>query len=473
LFQKSLLMQEQNLLEIIHELRKTVRVLQNTVAELQLDNHKLKEENTLLKQENILLKQEVATLKNRLNSGNSSLPPSSDLHAKNKSLRPKGDKKSGGQPGHKGKTLEMKAIPDQIISHIPDFCACCGDSLSQKEAHFLEKRQVVDLPPIVPHYYEYQIFSKTCACGKTTKGSFPQEVTAPIQYGSNVETLVVYFSVRQYMPFQRIAEYFNNLGIFISEGTIANILERMARKCAFPYQVIKDNIEKSTVVGADETGTKIDGKKGWIHTYQNPLNTLIIASPSRGSTVQETEFPNGFPNATFISDAWPAQLKTPAKNHQLCIPHLIRDLNFFIEAFEDDWAKRVKELFLKSIRLKPQILDYQSLNPQRQALFDELDELLRESQKDKHKKINAFYKRLIKNRNSLLNFLLINEVPPDNNGSERAIRNIKVKTKISGQFKSFNGARIFAVIRSVIDTMIKRNQNVFTGLGQVANYIPE
>ena len=247
-------------------------------------------------------------------SSNSSLPPSTDLFTKNKSLRKVSTRSSGGQKGHKGTTLEMSAAPDKIIELKDAFCNLCGNCLEKETFILKAKRQVIELPPIVPLYEEYQQFACQCsACKHFQVASFPAGVNAPIQYGSSIEGLVSYFSVYQYVPFARLKNLFTQLfSLPLSEGSLANILERSARKCQFVYEQIKIQIAKSTVVGSDETGAKVNGKKWWIWAWQNILNTFLVASQSRGCQTTDSIWEAGLPKSVLVSDRWAAQLKCTA-----------------------------------------------------------------------------------------------------------------------------------------------------------------
>jgi len=126
----------------------------------------------------------------------------------------------------------------------------------------------------------------------------------------------------------------------------------------------------------------------------------------------------------------------------------------------------MKQLLKEAIELKSQhcLEDYLQPNEKVMRIQSRLNELLQIELSDKHKKVQTFINRLNKNHNTILTFLYHPKVPPDNNGSERAIRNAKVKMKVSGQFKAFAGAHRFAVLRSVIDTAIKNSQNVLDAL---------
>jgi transposase len=441
--------------EEIHQLKQVVKIQE--------------EEIRVQKIEIASLKEEIVVLKKGKNSTNSSKPPSSDINVK-RSLRKPAQKKSGGQAGHQGHTLEISAVPDQIIEHQACFCRSCGNNIGNIASQLLEKRQIVDLPPCIPTYTEHQIFAKKCSCGHDNQGSFPPHIKASIQYGPSIEAIVAYLSVRQYMSYNRISEYLRHTyNLPISEGTIANILTRLASKALLPYQQIKANLLASAVVGSDETGAKVNGTKAWMHTWQDKLNTYIICNPSRGSKAIESEFPNGFPNSILVSDAWAAQLKTPATGHQLCLAHLQRELNHFTQDLKNLWSEKIYRVFKDSIKVQKSNI----YGPEIRNSFQVKLETLLSEDIVLPSKINAFRKRLIKNKDNLFNFLSHPEIPSDNNGSERAIRNIKVKQKISGQFKSWHGANCFVIIRSIIDTIIKRGLDVFDGLVEIAKFCPE
>ena len=304
----------------------------------------------------------------------------------------------------------------------------------------------------------------------------PAQLTAPIQYGGSVAALVSYLSVYQYIPYHRMSVLLKDLfNLPISEGSIDNLLERTAQNALPVYNIIQQKIQQSAVVGSDETGASYGGKKGWFHTWQTIGLTFIAASLNRGYKTIEQYFKDGFPLSIYVSDCWAAQLKVKALLHQICTAHLLRELRNFEDALSCKWSTAVKQLLLDAIALKKQFTPQDYLHPPATVLQMEerLTQLLQHDHSNSHNKIKAFIKRLIKNRNSILTFLHHPKVPPDNNGSEQAIRNVKVKTKISGQFRSERGATRFAILRSVIDTTIKNTRNVFEGLTILANLQPE
>ena len=421
------------------------------------------------------LEQELSYYKNRKNSGNSHIPPSVDLVKRNQSLRAQSDKKAGGQQGHEGSTLKFSAMPDQIINHIPDYCKLCGNDLGQIGAVSLNRRQVIDIPIPAAICTEHRTFAKACSCGHINKGEFPLNVNANVQYGSHIEALTAYLNVRQYMPFGRIQELYSRImGLNISQGGIVGLLQRFTGKALPMYREIKKRIEKADCLGTDETGAKINGKTHWFWTWQNEALTFITQSQSRGYKTIQATFPDGLPGVVLVHDRWAAHFRCEVYDHQICLAHLFRDLKYIDEIHGSEWAQSLTGILKESIALNNEP-GYDGLegSASRNELERSLMDLLQHELPDKDKLAIKLQKKLRKISHNILCFLHYNNVPPDNNGSERAIRNIKVKQKVSGGFRSPNGADGFAILRSVIDTTIKSGNNVFYALSLIANLAAE
>jgi len=421
------------------------------------------------------LKQRLDKYEHPKNSNNSSVPPSKDENRpkRNQSLREKTGRKPGGQTGHKGNTLKMVETPDVIEKHVPDYCNCCGKDMSSIAFSLACKRQVIDIPKIELKVTEHQIFSRICTCGCKTTSIFPLEANAPVSYGNNIESLIGYFHTRQYIPFLRMKEFFNDVfHLPISEGGIHYLLNKLAKKAEPAYEMIKQKLLSSNLgaIGADETGVKVAGDKHWAWVWQNEDATFISITDNRAQRSITQNFENGFENSVLVHDCWRSHFNTAAASHQICIAHLLRDLNYLSERYNHKWSKVCKALFKSALDLKTNMspVDYYITNPQRKSIERQLDRLLNYTL-PKHKELIAFQNRLVKYRDYIFTFLHNPQVPPDNNSSERAIRNIKVKQKVSGQFKSPNGAFIFAVLRSITDTIIKNDQNVLGSLNVIAN----
>ena len=419
----------------------------------------------------------IEVLKNKKNSSNSHIPPSKDENRpkKNQSLREKTDNKAGGQPGHEGTTLECSTVIDEVIKHSPGFCNCCGKDLSTTQEDFISSRQLIDIPPIMLRRIEHQVFKKQCTCGHTMESRFPAHVASPVQYGPNVEALVAYLHSRQYIPYARMQEFLKDvMGLPVSTGGIHNILQRLAKKARPFYQTIKERVEQATCIGTDETGLNVNGKKHWMWTWQNNKLTYILCSDNRGFQTIEEAFENGLPNAALVHDRWASHFKMNAKAHQICIAHLLRDLNYIKELYHQkcDWSNNLKILLQDAIQLKKEFndIDYYCPNEKRQILFKKLEQSLGYSISDDYPQSKSLQKSLLAKQDCILYFLLQPNVPPDNNGSEQAVRNVKVKQKISGQFKSIDNANVFAILRSVIDTTIKSGRNVLNALFLIATF---
>lgn len=252
--------------------------------------------------------------------------------------------------------------------------------------------------------------------------------------------------------------------IRMSQGTVANMLARVTKSVEPIYKGIQQSISEAAVVGSDETSVKVKGQRDWMWVWQSQSASFISYEQSRGYASIIKNFPNGFKNSTLVSDALSAQLKTPAQKHQPCVAHMLRELKYFIDKHNSQWAMAMKKLFLWAIELKKEMSpsDYLKSAPRDELLklFDHLLEL----NPEEVDKLEAFHKRMKKLKFDVFNFLFDADVPPENNASERAIRNVKVKQKVSGQFRSTQGATRFAVIRSVIDTVIKRGGDPLTTL---------
>jgi transposase len=454
-----------------------------TFAELRLSNKALKRENATLRGEiaelrSLVQKMEetIALMKGGANSRTSSTAPSCDLGRSNKiSLRIPSGKKSGGQIGHAGRTLQMVDTPNEIKDHYPVVCVCCGESLDKEESVSFTRRQMVDIPLVEPLYIEHRSHIKICPfCKFENQGVFPEHLQAPIQYGPQIEAMVGYLSVYQSLPYARITRLFKDFfKLNLSEGSVDNFLEKLSNKANSAYEAIRERIQSSQVVGADETGCRVNGKKHWFHVWQNQLLTFIVSFASRGHKVIEKYFEGGFIHSFYVSDCWSSQLKVKARKHQLCMAHLLRELTNFTENLNSKWSAKMKNLFMSAIKLKDKMTEDDYKNPPQEVtnMETELDELLKTDYAKFHAKEQAFIKRLIKHRQSIFSFLTHPNVPPDNNASERAIRNVKVKTKASGQFRNNEGkgADRYAKIRSVIDTTIKNGQNVYAALVCMAN----
>ena len=340
------------------------------IEELRKENLQLKEIIQTLVAKISSLEERLSRYENPKNSRNSSIPPSHDYTRipKTRSLREPSGKKPGGQPGHEGVTLEMVEKPDEVIEHIPQYCTCCGRDISHVHAELVESRQEVVLPVIQPIFIEHQTFQRKCICGKTVIADFPDGVTPGISYGHNIESLAAYLSARQFVPFHRLAEMFRYVfNTPISEGALVKAIDRVAKKAKPAYELIRKRVKMADVNGGDETGMKINGKKGWFWTMQGNLFTFIIASLNRGAQTLYQHFPNGFAFSVLVHDCWRCYFKVIAVAHQICLAHLLREFNHISECYKLKWAADFKQLLVETIAYKKTLLplDYHKTLNQR------------------------------------------------------------------------------------------------------------
>jgi transposase len=408
------------------------------------------------------------------NSTNSSIPTSKEINPpkKNQSIRKKGGK-NGGVFGHTGTTLKQTDNPDEIVDveFKIDNCRKCEFDISQVLKTLQEKRQVLDLDleNILRKITQYQSYSKECPeCGYINHdNNYPAMVAPHISYGKNIMAIVVYLNVVHYLSYQRIVMALQTMyKITISQGTVDKLIKKASKLSQNEIDKIVSELSLADIVGIDETGVKVNGSRDWSWTFQNDSCTLLVHNESRGAKVIKENFKNGFINAIVIHDNYSSYNSLIAKGEQLCLAHKLRDLNYAIECDDTQVMKDIKLL------IKESMIDHKLdlLQVQREILKEQyllmLDELLKSEvvpKSETHKQINSF----LKAKDKIFTFLLYSKVPPDNNGSERAVRNYKVKLKVSQQFKSPKGAKDYATLRSIIDTARKRNMNEFQTLRNI------
>ncbi len=376
----------------------------------------------------------IAELEARLaaNSGNSSRPPSSDGLAKAapkpRSLRKKTDRKPGGRHGHDGTTLRQVAKPQHEIAHEPGPCTGCGCPLSGRPITAVERRQQFDLPPICIEVTGHQPVERECVCGQRTRAQAPAGVDAPVQYGPRIAAIVVYLHVGQFRSKKRTAQALAQLfGTPLSGGTVASLTERAAGGLDGFLAHVRDKLTGCEVVGFDETGLRVAGKLHWVHCGE--LQAVC----------------DGVPAGEWC---WATQ----AADALVAMQTLVGDA---IDAHHD----------VEETALTDQIHHYRS------AALIGINQTAARSDK-LMKKRNALAQRLINRQNDYLRFTHDWRVVPDNNGSERDIRMIKLRQKVSGGLRTLTGAKHFCAIRSYLSPAAKHGMQFFDALVMLADGHP-
>lgn len=417
------------------------------------------------------------------NSRNSSKPPSTDAYEKPapKSQRKRTGRKAGGQKGHKGTNLKMVTCPDVEQLYKVEVCACCQKSLGRQKADSIECRQVYDLPPLELTITEHQAEVKRCSCGYVNRAGFPPGVNHYVQYGPNIKSLLVYMQDYQLLPYERTKEFVQDIfGHQLSTGTLYNIRQYAFDQLATFEQRLKALLTLAVVAGFDETGMRIMTQRLWLHSCSTTQHAYYEAHAKRGQEAMDDIgiLPNF--EGIAIHDFWKSYYHY-GRAHGLCNAHLLRDLTFVKERYQQTWADELAGLLLKMKAAKQRAIakGKRSLSPVTLSRYRSLyEDLLQKGLKanpyqpppkkkrgrKKKTKPRNLIERFRDYADDILRFLYDFKVPFDNNFSERDIRMMKVKQKISGCFRSFNGAKFFARIRSFIVTARKQNINVFKAL---------
>ena len=398
------------------------------------------------------------------NSSNSSVPPSQEGIAarelrRTKSLRKPSGRPSGGQPGHKGTTLQTVSTPDRTVRHEPAYCKCCGRPLEGIGYRKIRKTQVMDIR-FVMETTEEQYYEKVCECGCVNNCDAPN---CRIKYGDNIRALVTYLNVVQCIPFKRIAELISDLsGRKISEGTVQNILKGNSEKASPAYEEIRRRIELSPVVGADETGAAVGKQLHWNWIFQTDALTYVYQLKSRGLQAIDSRFPNGLPNSTLVTDRHKSYFRMNVKNHQVCLAHLLRNAEYLNELdTEQDWSRRFIRLITHAIDLRRA---GNATKRKIKVLNTKMKNLLGESLTHLDEEFESFKKGILKVKDFLFTFLSNPLVPYDNNASERGVRKIKIKQKVSGCFRTDGGADDFAKLHSIAETAMKNGNSKFNAI---------
>ncbi len=431
----------------------------------------------------------VQELEHRLNkdSHNSHKPPSSDGLARGKkpqSLRGKSGKPSGGQPGHPGQTLRPVEKPDEFRLHAPCACAHCGTSLEAVAPCATERRQVFDLPPLSLLVTEHEAQTERCPhCQACTSGTFPAGITQAAQYGPGLLALGVYLQTYQLLPFARTHELLQDLfGASPSQGTLAHALEGAATGLAPVEEQIRQAIHQAPVVHFDETGIRAEAKLRWLHTAGTERLTFYAVHAKRGREAIEAQGVLPGLQGVSMHDAYVSYLCYPAR-HALCKAHLLRELIALEEQTHQPWVPALIHLLLE---MKTQVETARAAGEGalelglRAALRARYNALLAEGRalnppppptgrvgRRKQTPAQNLLDRLERHAEAVLAFLYDLAVPFDNNLAARDLRMVKVQQKISGGFRSAEGAVIFCRIRGYISTLRKQGLHVLSALQSV------
>jgi transposase len=430
--------------------------------------------------------EEIEKLKDLLskNSRNSSKPPSADGmfdKPKPKSLRKKSGKRPGGQEGHEGTTLRIRAKPDHKKVLSPQRCRHCHAKLSSGAVVSTKKRQVEDIPPQRAVTIEYQTETRECpCCHALTEAAFPKHVKRPIQYGPRIRALMMYFRQYHFIPTDRLKGIFADVfGVAISEGTLINTTRICGKGLAQAEAETIERLVTAPVAHFDETGINVNGKLRWVHSVSTDRQTVYFPHKRRGREAMDAIGILKRFRGTAVHDSWQSYFDYQC-SHALCNSHHLRELIFAYEEKGQRWAGNMIRLLLEMKaaadmartggRHVPPALRkryasrYDAILRRAAGQHPLVDDGIRRRGRKKRGKIRCLIDRLKERKKETLAFFFDPSIPFDNNQAERDIRMHKVRQKISGCFRSFEAARDFCRIRGFLSTVRKHGRNVMDAL---------
>ena len=403
-----------------------------------------------------------------------------DKKKRTNSLREKSGRKSGGQPGHKGRTLKQVDEPDEIIDILPKECPKCQTEFSRDDSDDYISRQVFDIPPPPPPVVtEHRAHNCKCkGCGEKFKGEFPANVTAPVQYGERVASTVAYYQTVQVVPVNRTRRLLSDMhGMDASEASIMKMIRGMARG----FEPVADVIQKKAAsdplatTHLDETGFRAAEKLQWIHNTSTKTMSHFRVGSSRGDILLDLK-------GNVMHDCFSSYWKIEDVTHGVCNFHVTRELKALFEIDDEKWAGEMRTILLDGLKLtkKARKQNKKAVDPENIIAIEErfyaclkkaiafhegLPPLVPPSAKKgpgrKKRRIgHNLCLRLQKVADCVLLFLHDLTVPFSNNEAERDLRMTKVRQKVSGCFRTVQGLKDFCTLRSIIETARKQGWNV-------------
>jgi transposase len=417
----------------------------------------------------------------KTNSRNSSKPPSSDGPARPspKSLRGKSGRKPGRPEGQPGTTMELSEHPDKKVRHRPAKCGCCGKSLRNAPVTAVERRQVIDVPPVKTVTTEHQMLTVKCGCGRETKAPSPDGVNAPVQYGPRIMGTGIYLWHGQFLSRDRACQALSDMfGCAPSPGALAAATRKAAGFLAPAVQAITRHLISAEVVHFDETGFRTAGKLAWVHSASAGKFALLTVHARRGKDGMKAAGVLPSFAGIAVHDAWaPYDTFENVAGHALCGAHVLRELVAVTETgtgLDKTWAQQAIDalLALNEAAGAARAAGEDAIDPETRTKHEDWYRRAAETgialsaarQGKLQKKRHALATRMKDREADYLRFARDLRVPFTNNPAEQAIRMSKLRIKVSGCMRSMAGAEEFCALRTYLATAARHGTGALDAL---------
>lgn len=416
------------------------------------------------------LRGEVEKLKRKKakkTSRNSSLPPAKGFKSNLKADRQEPPAQRKGSLGRSGGGRELSLCPDQVIVARAKSCPHCGGAINELSQQLKGIYERIELPRVKPVVTRVERYGGHCThCEKAYESAVPAGLEEGSPYGDSIASVVTYLRYSHALSYRRLSQAMEELyGLKISEGAIANLLQRVNQRLNDPVKAIVERLRSSRVVCSDETSARVKGKTQWEWVFQNSQVCFHLIRPSRGKVVIDEAMAGHRPQV-WVSDLYSSQKAHPAQQWQVCLAHQLRDCQYAIDCGDDLFAPILKRMLLKAIgigrrrkKLKESTLR-QYVSRLKTKLWRALD---LKPQNPEGQKLIRRYRRL---RDNLFRFLEVEDVPPTNNSSERALRPSVIFRKVTNGFRSDWGAELFSKVRSIVGTAQRQGFSAFDAISR-------
>ena len=410
------------------------------------------------------LEAETAALRERLN-----LPPKTpDNSSKPPSQGHKANAESEAKPkskAHAGAHRPLHPKPTRRSDVLADRCSHCHADVTGVFQVAVQAYDRIEIPEITPDVTRVTLHGGVCPCCHARfKAAPPAGLEPGSPFGPNLRAFILYLRFGQAIPFERLERLMHDLfGLDVSEGALANMMEDSAPSFEAQMNRIKQRLLSGTAIASDETSARVGKKTFWTWVFHHADSACFVIRPSRGKTVV-TEFLGDIRPEFWISDRLGAQMGWAKTDHQVCLAHLLRDVQYAIDAGDNAFAPGMKSLLKRAIRIgrHRQTLADATLATYHARLQTSLDALLKVlPATEPGQKLQRIIKRF---RQNLFVFITNRDIPPTNNGSEQALRPCVVFRKVTNCFRSRWGAHLYANVRSVIETARRRGVGIINAI---------